>query len=284
MPEISVVVVTCNSEKYIGTCLDSLVSQTFRDFETIVVDNGSADATVRLVKEKYPFSHVIGNRENAGACKARNQGIEKAAGNWILTLDCDVVLHPDFLNVLAGCARNAGGIVGAFQPKVYKPGGKNIYSFGIDFTSWGRFYDRGRGKSDTGQFDGAADIFGACSAAAFYRKSALDAVRETDGVFDERFFFLVEDVDLSLRMRRTGWKTVFAPGAVCYHCGNSSGFSRQRRQFQCWRNRKLLMVKNRVRKPLLIFLYDGPRFIWLACTNCFSREHIFRAQQKKYER
>ncbi|MFA5362819.1 MAG: glycosyltransferase family 2 protein [Candidatus Omnitrophota bacterium] len=275
MPEISVVVVTCNSGKYITACLDSLVSQTYKDFETIIVDNGSGDSTVRLIKEDFPFFNLIENSENAGACRARNQGIEKSKGSWILTLDCDVILAPDFLAGLTDHARHAVRDIGAFQPKIYHSGSRIIFSFGIDLSPWIRFHDRGRGRSDTGQFNDVTDIFGACSAAAFYRKDALETIKEENGFFDERFFFLVEDVDVALRMGKKGWKTVFIPEVVCYHAGNSSGMNMQKRRFLCWRNRKLLIAKNRIRKPPFVLLYDIPRFIWLACTNHFFREYYF---------
>ncbi len=281
MPGISVVVVTCNSEKYIAACLDALVAQTFRDFEVIIVDNGSGDATVPSIKKSFPFFILIENADNSGACKARNQGIERSKGGWILTLDCDVVLSPDFLEHLAGRFRNASGNTGAFQPKIYNPGSKTIFSFGIELSPWIRFHDRGRGRIDEGQFDAATQVFGACSAAALYRKDALDSIREENGFFDERFFFLVEDVDVALRLGTKGWKTVFVPEAVCYHAGNSSGKSRQERRFLCWRNRRLMISKNSIRKPPFVSVYDIPRLILMGCTNRFFWRQYLDARKKE---
>jgi len=75
MPEISLIIVTCNSEKYIIPCLDSIFNQEYRDVEIFVVDNGSTDATISLVEKKYPQIKLLKNKQNSGACKARNIGI-----------------------------------------------------------------------------------------------------------------------------------------------------------------------------------------------------------------
>ena len=90
MAEISIVIITFDSERYIKSCLDSIWSQDYRDFEVIIVDNGSQDGTVDFIKENYLHCILIENKENLGACKARNQGIKIAQGKWILTLDCDI--------------------------------------------------------------------------------------------------------------------------------------------------------------------------------------------------
>ena len=98
MSKISTVIITFNSEKFIKSCLDSIFTQDYRDFEVIVVDNGSKDGTVDFIKENYPQVTLIENKENLGTCKVRNQGIEIAKGEWILTLDCDVTLEKNFIS------------------------------------------------------------------------------------------------------------------------------------------------------------------------------------------
>ena len=274
MPEISVVVVTYNSEKYIRDCLDSLANQTYLDFDIIVVDNGSKDATLPLLRDKYPSVFLTSNSENLGACKARNQGIEKASGKWVLTLDCDVRLNANFLSEMADSAGRADVRTGVFQPKVLNLDGKAIYSFGIILSPLVRFFDRGKGQSDFRQFDNECVIFGACTAAALFRREALVSIKEDTGFFDERFFFLVEDVDAAWRMGQKGWKTLFVPSAVCYHAGNSSAMNRQKRQYLCWRNRKLFMAKHGIKKTFVSVWYDFFRFIWLVLTNSFIRKYL----------
>ena len=89
MKECSIIILTFNGIRFIGACLDSILAQDFQDFEVIVADNGSTDDTVSFIKKNYPRVILIENKENLGACKARNQGIKVAQGRWILALDCD---------------------------------------------------------------------------------------------------------------------------------------------------------------------------------------------------
>jgi len=276
MFKISIVILSFNSEKFIKSCLDSVFAQDFRDFEVIVVDNNSKDSTTSFIKENYPQVILIENKQNFGACRARNQGIEAARGEWILTLDCDVILEKSFLKKIMGFTEESKESVGIFQPKILKNDKKTIYSCGIYLSKLRRFYDIGKGKSDNGQFNISQYIFGACSAAALYKKDMLEEIKEDDsGYFDERFFFLVEDVDLSWRAQKRGWRALYCPDAVCYHVGNSSNTSRKIRQYLCWKNRKLMLGKDKLNKfnfTVISLLYDLPHLFFLFMRNFYVRD------------
>ena len=278
MKKISLVILTYNSFRFIAECLKSIRAQGEENCEIIVVDNGSKDATLSFIKEKYPEITLVDNRENAGAARGRNQGIEIARGEWILTLDCDVILGEGFLSSLAQEAGNVTADTGAVQPKIMNMDRKTVYSCGIRLSWLKRFHDIGRNMPDAGRFDAPRDIFGACSAAALYRKEMLLDIRDQNGFFDERFFFLAEDVDLACRARMKGWKAVFSPSAVCYHHGNSSVSSKAFRQYLCWRNRRLMLEKIKLHKiqSILIFLaYDLPRLCVIFPGNPYIRKAIF---------
>lgn len=277
MSEVSIIILTFNSIKFIGPCLDSIFSQDYQDFEVIVVDNGSNDGTVSFIKEDYPWIILIENKENLGAAKARNQGIEIAKGEWILTLDCDVILEKDFLTEILKAIKNLSPKIGMIQPKILKSDRKTIYSAGVFLSSLRRFYDIGRSKLDNGQFRKPNYIFGACSAAAFYKRQMLEEIKEDTGYFDERFFFLVEDVDLAWRAQRRGWKAVYYPEATIYHYGNSSNLNQPLRQYLCWRNRKFMLKKYRLNSlslAIISLFYDLPRLIFLFLSNDYVRNDI----------
>lgn len=276
-PIISIVIITFNSKGFIKSCLDSILVQDYKDFETIIVDNGSKDGTIGLIKENYSGVILIENKQNLGACKARNQGIQVAQGSWILTLDCDIILEKSFLKEILSFMKESKEAIGIFQPKVLKEDRKTIYSCGIYLSKIMRFYDIGRGKIDNGQFNNVKYIFGGCSAAALYKRDMLEQIKEDTGYFDESFFFLVEDVDLAWRAQRKGWRAVFCPEAVCYHSGNSSGFDKKFRQYLCWRNREFLLKKsklNRFKLPTISLFYDLPRLVLLFLTNSYVRNEI----------
>ncbi len=270
--KLSIVIPLYNGRGVIARCLDSVFAQDLSQMEVIVVDNGSGDHGPALVAERYPSARLIRNVENLGAAAARNQGIALSRAPWVVTLDCDVVLEKGFLDVLGEEAARTGPHTGMIQAKVLYPDARTIYSTGILLTSFKRFYDRGRGKIDAGQFDAGEDVLGPCSAAAAYRREMLDQVKDRHGYFDERFFFLVEDVDLAWRARRAGWKTVFCPRAVCYHSGNGSNADPRLRQYLSFRNRRFMRKKNegpleRCAGLLAFPFYDLPRYLYLACVN-----------------
>lgn len=272
MPKLSIVILTFNSSGFIKACLDSVFSQDYQDFEVILVDNGSIDNTLSLVAQGYPAVRFISNKENLGAANARNQGIEVSKGEWVLTLDCDVVLERSFLAKIIDFAESSDESVGIFQPKILQRDKKRIYSCGAHLSRFRRFYDIGRDELDKGRFNKEGFVFGACCAAALYKKKMLEDTREDTGYFDQRFFFLVEDVDLAWRAQRKKWKTKFCPQAICYHAGGSSNVNNKIRQYFCFRNRYYLMIKNDGLKKFylnLVFLslYDLSRLFFIVFTN-----------------
>jgi GT2 family glycosyltransferase len=272
MPKLSIIILTFNSFRFIKPCLDSIFVQEYLDFEVILVDNGSKDNSVSFIRKNYPRIRLIENKQNLGTCKARNQAAEICQGEWVLTLDSDIILDKDFLTKIMRFARESENSVGMLQPKILREDKKTIYSCGIFLSKSRRFYDIGKGKFDNVQFNTTKYIFGVCSAAALYRRKCLEEIKEDTGYFDERFFFLVEDVDLAWRAQKISWKTLYYPEAVCYHFGNSSNYDKQLRQYLCFRNRCLMILKNEkfwhlVKYTPYFLIYDIPRFLYLLFIN-----------------
>ena len=269
MFDISVVILTFNSRKYISNCLHSLFDQQIEGAQVIVIDNGSKDGTVDFIKANYPQVELIVNQENLGACKGKNQGIEAALGEWILTLDCDLVLGCGFIKQAMKLARSSSEAVGMIQPKILTNDKQTIFSCGIQRGWLSRFQDIGKGCASTPKFDFTLPVFGACCAAALYRRKMLIEIKDRHGYFDERFFFLFEDADLSWRAQKKGWFCRYYPQLEGFHQGNSSCTDKKNRQILSLRNRRLTILKNQ--HPVIILLmfplylvYDLPRFLILA--------------------
>lgn len=283
---ISVIVITFNSEKFIRACLDSVFRQDYPEFKVIVVDNSSQDNTRDIIKRSYPQVVLIENKENLGACCARNQGIEASGGDWVLALDCDVTLENNFLSKAINIIDNLPSNTGILQPKILNSDNRTIYSCGL-YLSWTRrFYDIGRNKIDHGQYDSLKHIFAASSACAFYRRQMLEDTKEDSGYFDQRFFFLVEDLDLAWRARNKGWNVSLSTDLKSYHAGASCGFNNKIRQFFCFRNRYYSIVKNDgiikyLLKLLPLALYDIPRIIFLTATNPYIYSKLYGKQRHK---
>src|SRR4051812_11910158 len=97
---VSVLIVTYNSEKFILRCLDSLAHQTYKPLEVIVVDNASTDSTRDLLSHSPVLIQPLCNEKNTGFAAAQNQAIGRSKGEWLLCLNPDAVLHPDFISNL----------------------------------------------------------------------------------------------------------------------------------------------------------------------------------------
>jgi GT2 family glycosyltransferase len=278
--KISIIILTFNSAKFIIPCLDSIFKQNESGIEIILVDNASEDGTLSRVRKNYPEVKIIENRVNSGASKARNQGLGVASGEWILALDCDVILEENFLRLILKTCAESSAEVGLIQPKILDIKKDKIYSAGIRASFLSRFFDIAKGLPDSVRLDIPSQIFGACCAAALYRRKMLEELKDNYGYFDERFFFLFEDVDLSWRAQKKGWICMYYPNARCYHQGNSSSTDKFTRQILSFRNRQLAILKNQ--NPIIILLmfplylvYDLPRFLILAA-RCNGRLPKFK--------
>jgi len=213
-PRVSVIVPNLNGRELLGECLASLAGQTFRDFETIVVDNGSTDGSADFVRAGFPWvAAVVENSANLGFARACNQGIEASRGELAALLNNDTEAHPAWLEELVRAA-DANPAAGMFAAKtllfdrrdVIDTAGHLIYPDGLN-------RGRGRLEVDRGQYDQATDVFFPSGAAALYRRQMLDEI----GLFDERHFAYGDDTDVGIRGRLAGWTCVFVPRAVVYH-------------------------------------------------------------------
>jgi hypothetical protein len=216
---ISVVIPSYNGRRYLEGCLSSLSVQSFDDFETIVVDNGSEDGTAEYVAAEFPEVRVVRSEENLGFAAGVNAGIRRARGEEILTLNNDTVADEDFIKSLAE-AMARDDRVGMCASKMLFLDGR-INSAGICLSRSGAAWDRGMGEEDRGQYDAQEEVFGPSAGAALYRRKMLDEI----GLFDEEFFAYMEDVDLALRGQLAGWRCLYVPRAVVRHIhGGTAGF------------------------------------------------------------
>jgi len=214
---VAVIIVNWNGRTLLPECLDGLRQQSFREFETVVVDNGSTDGSVRFLEARYPWVRLIALSENAGFCKANNLAMAQAKTPYVALLNNDAVANPDWLeNLVAALERSpeagsaASKMVSYWNPTV-------IDCAGAGYSKAGAGVIRGRGRPAS-DFSREEWVFGACAGAALYR---TDMLREI-GLFPEHFFLLYEDLDLSFRAQLRGWRCLFVPDAVVAHKMSSS--------------------------------------------------------------
>jgi GT2 family glycosyltransferase len=214
MVKVAVNIVTFNSAGDIAVCLESLKLQTFKDFETHILDNASSDDSLEKVKGFDAV--VVPSKVNTGFAKAHNDLMRDYPAEYALVLNPDAVLKPDFMEKIVA-ALDARPDAASASGKLLRLDGKTLDSTGIVMLRSQRHLDRGADEPDLGQFDKAEDIFGPSGAAALYRLKALQAVAIAGQFFDEDFFAYREDADLAWRLRLMGWNSIYVPGAVALH-------------------------------------------------------------------
>jgi len=221
---VSIVIPNWNGKHFLKDCLDSLLTQTYKDLEIIVVDNGSKDGSVEFLQESYPQVRVPRFEVNTGFSVAVNRGIRESHGEFIALINNDTVVDSLWVEELVK-ALNAHPEIGSVGCKMLAYDDHTLLDGVGDGYRRGGLPGRiGHREKDTGLFDSERYILGACGGAAVYRRAMFVDI----GLFDEDYFAYLEDVDMGLRAQSAGYKCLYVPTAKIYHlgCGTTgSGYS-----------------------------------------------------------
>jgi GT2 family glycosyltransferase len=275
-PHLTVVVPNWNGERFLATCLGSLLEGSLEDFETILVDNGSTDGSVAFVRSNFPEVRVLPLSENRGFSAAVNAGIRASRAEYVALLNNDTQTDPGWLEALVEAAEVhpeaslfASKLVDFHDRRVLDGAGDALRRSGLP-------YRLGHRELDRGQYDEPAFVFGACAAAALYRRALFEEI----GLFDEDFFAYCEDGDVSFRAQLAGHRCLYVPEAVVYHMGSAStGDKRSATATRLGtRNSLGLLVKNlplSAVPPLVPFFVSGQlaRLLTAAATGTL-RAHL----------
>ena len=211
---VSVIVLNWNGKEVIFECLDSLMGQSYRSREIVLVDNGSTDGSLELLRERYGSSiTIVANPSNVGFAEGCNVGIRASKGEFIALLNSDATAEPLWLEELVkGLQKDP--LVGMCASKIYLSGeGPVIDNTGQVITRDGLGRTRGRLEKDKGQYDNVSEVLCPSGCAGLYRRSMLEEI----GYFDRRFFAYADDIDIGLRGRLVGLKCLYIPTAVAHH-------------------------------------------------------------------
>jgi GT2 family glycosyltransferase len=248
---VSVIVVNWNGRHHLARCLPSLQAQTYRDFEMVVVDNGSTDDSVTWLAREYPKARILRNPSNLGFAAANNQAFRATESPYLVTLNNDTEAATDWLAELVAAVESDAivGMVASQMLLAHAP--STIDSAGIQVDWTGTAWQRRHGEP-ADKASGFEEVFGPCAGAALYRRSMLSEI----GLFDETFFAYYEDVDLAWRAQNAGWRCIYAPQARVFHIHSATGGQDPtRKRYLIGRNKTWTLLKN---YPALRFAVTWP--------------------------
>jgi GT2 family glycosyltransferase len=244
-PLVSIITVNLNGRNHLARFLDSIVAQDYpRDrIEVLVVDNGSSDGSLDLVRTDHPQVRVLTNATNVGFARANNQGAAQARGHYLALLNNDTRLDPKWVSQMVSCLESApadvvcvGSMMVTWDGSRVDFGGATLAFNGIGFQR-----DSGRPVHASVEAEPEEMLF-ACGGALMVERDVFLAT----GGFDDDFFAYLEDVDFGWRLWVLGFRVLFCPYAIAYHRHNatSSRFDEYRKNVLIERNALYCMFKN----------------------------------------
>lgn len=257
-PKITILTVTFNAKMFIQDFFDSIciANQDGLEVEIIMIDNGSSDDSVRLVRQKYPQIRVLENDENNYA-RALNLGIAASQGDYVVIANNDATVDSAWLQGFIEVFQLDENI-GAVQSKILFSKSQKINSVGVEEVGQFYFRDIGFDASDAAVYSKPAEREYISGGSTMFRRQCLEDI----GNWDEDFIMFVEDIDYSIRCREKGWKLWYSPSSILYHQFHGSA-SEKLCDFFCTRNRFFLVAKH--------FPLELP--------SCIHTSHFFESQE-----
>lgn len=265
MKKATVIIPNFNGMKYLPACIESLKAQTSRAFGILIVDNASTDGSREWIEGKG--LSCIKNEENLGFAGGVNIGIRSCSTEYVILLNNDTRVYPDYVEKLIGAIERSDRIF-SVSPMMIKEGNHALIDDagdGLCILGWG--YQRGIDEP-VSRYERKKEIFTACGGAAIYRRSVLDQI----GLFDEKHFAYLEDIDLGYRAKLHGYHNMYEPSARVYHIGSATSGSKYN-SFKvrlAARNTVYMLYKN---QPNLQLIINSPFILLgiLAKTAFFDR-------------
>lgn len=215
-PALSILIVNWNGLKHLPECLDSVFSQADAETEVVLVDNGSKDGSIAYLEKEHPRVRIVRSETNLGFAGGNNLGIRHCRGRHVFFLNNDTRLEPGALPALREAIRSrpefavfACFMVDYRNPSIVDSAGDTFYTSACGF-NWAGY--------PAAMFREPREVSLACAGAAVYERALLERL----GGFDEDFFLIFEDSDLSYRARHLGARILFLPQVKVYHKGSAS--------------------------------------------------------------
>ncbi len=247
-PQVDIVVLNYNGKKFLDDCFQSIRLSVYKNIRIYLLDNASTDDSIAYTLSNYPEVEIIRNPENNGFCAAYNLAFSICEGKYIVCLNNDVKVKPDWLNHLVEAAEKDENIA-ALQPKIVSFFDEHSFEYagasGGMIDIYGYPFLRGRIfntiEHDLGQYNDVQEIFWTSGAAMFIRKSAL----VKSGILDDTIVHHMDEIDLCWRMRMQGYSLQVIPKSVIAHYGGATITAQSfKKMYWNHRNAIFIMLKN----------------------------------------
>lgn len=252
---VSIVIPNYNGKHFLKKCLDSISKQTYKNIETIVVDNASSDNSIEFLKDEYPNVITISMTTNTGFSGAVNKGIIESKGDYVFLLNNDTEIDEKCIEYLVNTIKQNQNIFSVNSKMIQYNNRALLDDAGDEYNIFGWAFKRGFNQRVQTNIN-PRRVFTCCAGAAIYNKEILNKI----GYFDEAFFAYLEDVDIGFRANCFGYKNIFCPDAIVYHIisGTTGNKKTEFKTKLSARNNVYLIYKN---LPLLLIILNLPFLI-----------------------
>ena len=252
---VSIVIPNYNGKHFLKKCLDSISKQTYKNIETIVVDNASSDNSIEFLKDEYPNVITISMTTNTGFSGAVNKGIIESKGDYVFLLNNDTEIDEKCVEYLVNTIKQNQNIFSVNSKMIQYNKRALLDDAGDEYNIFGWAFKRGFNQRVQTNIK-PRRVFTCCAGAAIYNKKILNKI----GYFDEAFFAYLEDVDIGFRANCFGYKNIFCPDAIVYHIisGTTGNKKTEFKTKLSARNNVYLIYKN---LPLLLIILNLPFLI-----------------------
>lgn len=258
--DVDIVITTHNGEKRISRLLESISGQSMRDFNCFVIDDNSSDRTVEIVRDNFPWVKVIAQDRNYGPSKNRNVAARMGKSRYIAFFDDDVFLKDRNWLEKGAAYLDGDPKIGQLAAMIMSGYDEDIIlTCGIEGSGpmfKGALYKKHQGLVlDKHKIPG--DVLGASSAATIIRRDIFEKV----GGFDPIYYYMSEDLDLSIMVHLAGYEVVYVPDMVAYHLESQVMQKRiQKKLYLYFRNNLFVLLEHFPARHILNVIWQNPDF------------------------
>ena len=261
-PLVSIIILNYNAGKLLLDCVESILKSDFKNYEIIVVDNNSKDKSHLICKEKFEEIKLIENSQNFGFCEGNNIGAKNAKGEFIIIINPDTTVTPNWINEFLKANKENGD--GIYQPKIISlEDKKTILSTGNMIHLFGFGFARDKGNLKTKNVENVEKITYSSGTCIFTTKKLFEKI----GMFDSFLFLYHDDLDLSWRASMQKIDSFYVPTITVFH-KESYNFQWSSKKFY-WleRNRKYCILTHyskETQKKIASELFLSDILVWVS--------------------